>query len=736
MKKIISILFLLFLSGALFAQQLSYRFANPRIIRLSAVDHLQFDVQVKCDQAGTYMWGATVKFNFNNTTFNNTASTWLITSVGDFSGNNTAGTVKYNATRTVTGTSPNKVYNIIFAAHSDVVNNTPNPDDFALIPTDWTTMFKLSSRLAVFTGDAIAELDFLESGMNGLTNQQYITAPSTIANYNSTNIFDSRDFLTDYTGRFYSTTYGWSQIGGSSNNVQYNNWATDISTTVWEGTPAITQTDNIAALAKNVLVKNGAVLSIPALKQLTVSGATEINTTNGLIIQSDATGTGSLITSAVTGSGTTDAERWMTAGGWHLVSSPLSGQTIANFLGANANIETNGTSRGMMGYEPGLNNWSDFYTNSQSGNVGSGIGYATRTGTNSVVTLTGIPYSGNQSATTTADSWNCVGNLYTSAIHINANSNANNFLTLNGVTNSNIDPAYGIYVWEKPDAYNEQAGQYTTISNASPSYQVQLGQAFFVKMAPTATTVNFTPAMQLHNNALALKSESQWPTINLEVAANNLSSSTVIAFNSSMTTGLDPTYDAGMFKGSGDLAVYTLLVDDYGIPFAIQALPNYDFNKMIIPVGLDFKNGGEVVFSSKVINLPSDCKVILEDRAFNKFTDLSNGNYKITVAANTSTSDRFFIHTSYVTTGNDESGNSNSKLKVYASSDEKIRIEGPVSSQAVATLYDMLGHAVIVKNLESGNLNIIQISGIKTGVYMLQINDNRQMQGFKIPVNK
>ena len=43
MKKTILFLFILFLSGMIYAQQLSWRFANPRIIRLSAVDHLQFE---------------------------------------------------------------------------------------------------------------------------------------------------------------------------------------------------------------------------------------------------------------------------------------------------------------------------------------------------------------------------------------------------------------------------------------------------------------------------------------------------------------------------------------------------------------------------------------------------------------------------------------------------------------------------------------------------------------------
>jgi hypothetical protein len=236
--------------------------------------------------------------------------------------------------------------------------------------------------------------------------------------------------------------------------------------------------------------------------------------------------------------------------------------------------------------------------------------------------------------------------------------------------------------------------------------------------------------MQLHSPALVLKSaQSPWPLIKLNATVSDQSSSTLIAFNSAMTKGLDPSYDAGLMKGGSDLIVYTKLVEDNGIPFAIQALPDNDFSNMIIPIGLDFKTGGEVIFSSQLTNLPSNCKAILEDKLTKTFTDLSTDVYKVTIAANSSITDRFFLHTSAGVSLPE-------KLTAYANRNIEIRLSGAVSKNAVATLYDIHGRVVVAKNLETGNLNIIPTPNLKTGIYLLSVNDNGKRTGIKILVTE
>ena len=737
MKRLILFCLILF-AGASFASpppagpQLSFRFANPTIIGTAAnVNNLQFDVQVKCDQAGYYLWASQIILSFNNSTFNTTATTWSVVPQGNFAGANTAApNLKYTTGRTVTGTAPNLVYNISLTGDQSVATNGANPDDFAEIPITWTTLVTVKARLLDFSGDGLAGIDFIEGFMNGF--QSFLAdATPTYTNFNSLNLYDSRDFLTAYTGRIYSTASGWKNLWASG-TVNAVDWSRSLSTTVWEGTATMPAG---ASNAKVLRVESPATLTIPVNGQVTVTGipgSTTIDTSNGLLISSDATGTGSLITNSISGSGIVNS--YITTGRWHLVSSPAV-QTVANFLTNNANVPTNGADRGMMDYNPTTNAYNAFFT-SGSGSAGAGKGYCLRTAANGIVTFTGNLQAGTVSVTgLTASKWNLIGNPYTSALSINtatSPSSVSNFILANS---SYLDPSYAaVYLWDNADAQNA-SGTYTVVSNVptpGTTYLVQQGQGFMVKMA-SGSQIDFTESMQVHSPALALKSAANgWPSIVLKATVNNVHNTTLIAYNGGMTKGLDPTYDAGLLKGDAELLVYSKLVEDAGIPFAIQALPdNYD--KMIIPVGVESKTGGTVVFSAETFNLPSGVKVILEDKQAKTFTDLATGSYKAVIAANTNVGDRFLLHNSTATTQSAIGDPALAgKLNAYAYLNSEIRVVGDVSKDAVATLYDVQGKSVLIQKLSEGSLNVIPISGVSTGLYLLSVKDGAKSQTFKI----
>jgi PKD repeat protein len=502
----------------------------------------------------------------------------------------------------------------------------------------------------------------------------------------------------------------------------------------------------------NISIPKAKEVTQPTIGVSTSASCNNITIADGatLTIASDATGTGSLIISGtVSGAGSAFVNRYMNTDAWHIVASPVSGQSIGDFLSSNPNIAENVDNpaiRGMMDYNPGLNKWNDYFTKSNTNNLETGKGFSIRTDASSAVTFTGklnaatVPVGGLLS-----DRWNCIGNPYTSAIGINnSSSSAANFLNVNAIASPNLHPSYGaIYIWDNGDGNNGELGKYTIISNTPgygnmTPYHVQQGQAFMVLMneTTTSTSVSFTSAMQTHLPDLALKSaESAWPIIKLEATVNNLMSSTILAFNDRMTKGLDVTYDAGLLRGGSDLVLYSKLVQDNGIPFAIQALPDNDFSKMIVPIGIESKTSGEVVFSSESISLPSDCQVILEDKLNKTFTNLSQKDYKTSIAANSVIPDRFQIHTSYLTTGLN-AANLAGQLTAYAIRNVEIHVKGKVSKQAVATLYDIHGRVILVKNLEEGSLNVIQTPNIKTAIYLLFVNDNGKSQSFKIPVKE
>jgi hypothetical protein len=154
---------------------------------------------------------------------------------------------------------------------------------------------------------------------------------------------------------------------------------------------------------------------------------------------------------------------------------------------------------------------------------------------------------------------------------------------------------------------------------------------------------------------------------------------------------------------------------------------------MVIPLGIDSKAGGEIVFTVQTVQLDPICKVILEDRLTNTFTDLSKNSYKIVVAANTAGTGRFYLHTGDIVSGLEDQV-LQGKLTAYAKGNKEIRVIGEVGDGAVATLFNGLGKVVLTKKLSVGTLNIIGLPNLSSGIYLLNINDKGTPQTIKIMI--
>lgn len=510
---------------------------------------------------------------------------------------------------------------------------------------------------------------------------------------------------------------------GTFTGASNNDWAT---ATNWAG-------GSVPTSGTDVTIPSGKTAVIGAT---TTANCNNLTVTGNLTIQSSASGTGSLKING-TSTGNVSCERYMTGNAWHVVSPIASGQNVADFLTANTLIATSGTNRGLMDYKTSTNTWNTYYqTTGATGTMDAGKGYSARITANGTVTFTGTLTSGNTtvSLSNTGEGWNCVGNPYPSAINMNnAASAVNNFLKTNALDAVNIDPSYCVYVW------NDGSKTYQVLNNVpgnprDPGINVfSPGQGFFVK-ANGAGTIQFTTAMQVHNTSAVLKStDIPWTSVALKATSTSTSSTAQVYFHEGMSKGLDPTYDAGLLRGSNGLSLYTKLIDDNGVDFAIQCLPENGMENFVIPVGLDAKAGGEVKFNATCTGLPTGIRVILEDRTAKVYTDLSNGaDYVVTLSANSSGTGRFYIHTSNLTTGTSDLLPSGLfRLKAYPA-DGVIWIDGHVSSKAVTGLYDARGSQIGRYNLEEGNRNSIPTSGLTSGVYILKVIDGNNTFATKL----
>ena len=478
-----------------------------------------------------------------------------------------------------------------------------------------------------------------------------------------------------------------------------------------------------------------------------------VNSGGNLTIQSSVSGTGSLIIHG-TSAGNATCQRYMTGNQWHIVSPTTAGGSILSFIQAGGNAvpvkNVSGTDNyGMMDYDETGNVWNSYYTSAIADNLTSGKGYSLRRSADGVVTFTGALASGTKtfSLNKAGEGWNCVGNPYPSAIGMNSDAGTSeNFVTKNS---GSLDASYAcVYVWDEDASYSGQ-NCYKIISNSVfslPSGKTRLpmnyvapGQGFFVKARTAGADITFTAAMQIHQATTALKSTHvSWPGFELTATTAQAKASTIIAFNSKMTNGLDVTYDAGLLRGTSGLELYSRLVTDNGVDFAIQCLPESypEYSGLVIPIGLDCKTGGEVTFSAETVELPATCSVILEDKTTKTFTSLTGGaTYKATVPAGATGTGRFYIHTNDVISGvSDLPSAATFSLKVYPANGEII-IEGEVSNHAKASLFDLNGKKLGGYALQQQNRNTISVAGVIPGVYLLNVTDRGKRFNTKIVID-
>lgn len=520
----------------------------------------------------------------------------------------------------------------------------------------------------------------------------------------------------------------WTGNANSSYWTDANNWA--------GGTVPTSTTD--------VTIPSSGITYLPMIFATDNAECNNLTLADGFLeILSTSSGTGSLIVHG-TASGKVWTDVYLAANQWHVVAPPANNADISSFISYNSNgisSKVNGaaTTYAIADYNENGNAWNSYFTDATSGTFTSGKGYSMRHDDDNYIAFYGDLITGNKTVTLTktGEGWNCIGNPYTSAIGMNSSAGtSSNFLGVNA--SSSLDPNYAcVYVWDPTTtSYKIIGGLPSGLGGERSLGQdlLQAGQGFFVKAASAGASINFTPAMQTHSTGTVLKSaEAAWPGFELTASASGVKASTVVAFNSAMTKGLDPTYDAGLLRASNGLSLYTKLIDDNGVDFAIQCLPENGMENFVIPVGLDAKAGGEVKFNATCTGLPTGSSVILEDRTAKVYTDLSNGaDYVVTLSANSSGTGRFYIHTSNLTTGTSDLLPSGLfRLKAYPA-DGVIWIDGHVSSKAVTGLYDARGSQIGRYNLEEGNRNSIPTSGLTSGVYILKVIDGNNTFATKL----
>ncbi|WP_143569895.1 T9SS type A sorting domain-containing protein, partial [Tenacibaculum agarivorans] len=224
------------------------------------------------------------------------------------------------------------------------------------------------------------------------------------------------------------------------------------------------------------------------------------------------------------------------------------------------------------------------------------------------------------------------------------------------------------------------------------------------------------------------------PTIELRASVNNTTVKTVISYSEKATEGLDVGYDIGNFDGSA-FDVFTHLVDgSLENNFTHQSLPTSTMENTSISLGVKADAGSEIEFTSKMIALPSDMEIYIEDRLLDEYVKLSETEtYTVQIKEAVDGVGRFYLHTKSKTLAAptftlDDVTIYNSKSIVF--------VEGIISQDFELVVYDLLGKVVYQENHQGTGKNSIALPPMEQAVYVVQVRTKVGVKDKKILIRK
>jgi hypothetical protein len=429
------------------------------------------------------------------------------------------------------------------------------------------------------------------------------------------------------------------------------------------------------------------------------------NGTDGLILQSTAEGTGSLI------NGTADVEatinRYITGNTnlstttFHLVSVPLTPATNSTqnlFLYAylydfneagdawhGLGIPTvNGMDekRGFMVYTPEASHTYQFAGPMNAGTFSP------------LVTYAGIN-RGN----------NLVPNPYPSAIDWNASTGWNK----TGIANS-------VYIW--PAGGDNYAAYVLGAATNGGSNIIPAGQAFFVK-ATGSPAFSMNDNVRVHGGYNFFKSDATVSDLlRIKAVSNEMADEAVIRFADVATADADPDYDAWKLYGSdGAPQLYTLAADKQML--AINSLP-YLSAAYTVPLNFEQKSTGSVSLTfSNLASFDPAISINLQDLKTAQITDLRQQNTYAFNHSEGNDAKRFNVIFGG-TIGVGETKAETSRLWI---SGHTLYISAPdyAGKAAQIGIYNLTGQLILQKQLAAGQLSTVDLSPIGSGAVIARL---------------
>jgi len=447
-----------------------------------------------------------------------------------------------------------------------------------------------------------------------------------------------------------AVTYTWD--GSTDNNwFDATNWTPEqvptasdnVTITNVTNQPVINNGIGNVAECLNMTIDASADISINPDGYMTVSGTITNNAgTSGLVINSDDSGTGSLIQNTSGGvDATVNCRLSSTARQWHMIASPITSAPLTVFPStSNLYYYDENTADYWAGTTYGSSSVSGWTVPSGNMTVGSGYTYnyyattLTYTGQlndNTSTNSLDVPYTDHGTndpdgnSYDNSDGWSLLGNPYTSAIDWDDASVAHAAANLNDA----------VYTYEDGTLHNYTSYVSGVGTNGGTRY-IPAMQGFFVKSDNTETggTLNIGAAARVHNTQSYWKGNTPNNFIRLQIAGNGYTDETVIRLNSNATYDSDNGLDAyKLFTWDVNVPQIYTVTGNGNTEFSINTVPDFAQGTIEIPLKVA-QTGDNYKIEITEFNF-SDVSVYLKDNLKNTTTEIGlNDVFELNTDAN------------------------------------------------------------------------------------------------------
>ncbi|GAB5556046.1 MAG: hypothetical protein SchgKO_02590 [Schleiferiaceae bacterium] len=507
-------------------------------------------------------------------------------------------------------------------------------------------------------------------------------------------------------------------------------------------------------LGDTLVVKTTGTLTTEAGSSLNVGGNITVDGT--VTLGASSSGTTDLIldgssTQSISGSGTINAQVYVSSDGWTYVSAPGS-ITWDKVTGITKNFTDDGKTRAqanIWSWDAGESGW---YPAKSSGNFGDSA-YAVYVFAGDVGNTLNLAYvADNFDAGITNDE-----DTYTVKYHAptgNPVNSSTGWVSGDHTTNAGWqlvkNPYWAPITWQVVDdalpsgvgatvyMFNSSSDSWETwVSGDASTVYDDLPKlaAYFVQVTNTANNQGLKrgKGAKISSTRKVLKTSSVHsevkPQVRFDIGISGQYEDTKIFFDDNATADFDLSYDAH-YRGAGPSGLYFGNVSTDSISLKINQVPTptaTDAYFLTLDAPFDGESG---VITTDVTFMPAGMNVFIEDLYENTYTDVSMGQSVTFTYSDNAPKQRFKVHFTNVNIGLEEAAGEE-VLSVYADANGNLVFdETQIDADSKLEVVDLSGRLILTSEDLIGKQ--VSTHHLPAGVYVLKVSNGSSTLATKI----